>query len=107
MSIITDFTAEMQQNVRVEASTRTGEPFVCPLDGFLQTPMALVEEPDKYRPITNAKMGAEINADIPDPLDPSSLVTHRRLQQYLGRCAARRQQGLAGMWMAKRDIRQA
>ena len=25
MSIITDFTAEMQQNVRVEASTRTGE----------------------------------------------------------------------------------
>ena len=96
--------AIMEKNI---ASGTLVGPFVCPPDGFLQTPMALVEEPDKYRPITNAKMGAEINADIPDPLDPSSLVTHRRLQQYLGRCAARRQQGLAGMWMAKRDIRQA
>ena len=45
-------------NKEVEAVRWIGPFITPPMGGFKQTPMALVEETDKVRHITNAKMGA-------------------------------------------------
>ena len=76
-----------------------------PMGGFKQTPMALVEETDKFRHITNAKMGACINEDIPDPDRPVHMPAHAELRRRLRVMAGSR--GTQGLWMAKRDIRRA
>ena len=92
-------------NKEVESGRWAG-PFIAPpVEGLKQTPMAMVEEPDKFRHITNAKMGPEINKDIPDPEDAVHMPTHtelkRRLRVLAGKGTTR------GLWMAKRDIRRA
>jgi hypothetical protein len=81
-------------------------PFILPpTETFLQTPLAMVEERDKFRHITNAKMGARLNEHITDPLEPMMLPTHAELQRRV-RLLARRG-SVAHVWMAKRDIRHA
>ena len=72
---------------------------------FLQTPMAMVEQSDKYRHITNATMGACLNEHIPDPLEPLRMTTHRQIQRRIRLLADSR--GTKGIWMAKRDIKSA
>ena len=74
-----------------------------PLPAFKQTPLALVEEPDKCRQITNAKMGACVNESIPDPEDAVHMPTHTELKRRLRVLAAGR--GTQHLWMAKRDIK--
>ena len=81
-------------------------PFICPpTNVFLQTPMAMVEQSDKYRHITNATMGACLNEHIPDPLEPIRMTTHREIQRRIRLLADSR--GTKGIWMAKRDIKSA
>ena len=92
-------------NKEVEAGRWLG-PFVRQPPGvFLQTPMAMVEEADKYRHITNATMGACVNDHIPDPDEPLRLTTHVEIQRRIRLRAGRR--GTQTVWMAKRDIRSA
>ena len=92
-------------NDEVEAGRWLG-PFVRrPPAVFLQTPMAMVEEADKYRHIPNATMGACVNDHIPDPDQPLRLTTHVEIQRRIRLRAGRR--GTQTVWMAKRDIRWA
>lgn len=89
----------------VEAGRWLGPFIVPPVPGFLQTPMAMVEQHDKFRHITNAKMGARINEAIPDPDEPLHLPTHKEIQRRLRLLAKRR--SLGHVWMAKRDVKSA
>ena len=89
----------------VEAGRWLGPFIVPPVPGFLQTPMAMVEQHDKFRHITNAKMGACINEDIPDPEEPIHLPTHKEIQRRIRLLARNRSTG--HIWMAKRDIKSA
>ena len=90
-------------NKEVEAGRWLG-PFVRRPPGvFLQTPMAMVEEADKYRHITNATMGACVNDHIPDSDEPLRLTTHVEIQRRIRLRTGRR--GTSTVWMAKRDIR--
>jgi site-specific DNA-cytosine methylase len=81
-------------------------PFILPpVSGFLQTPLAMIEQHDKHRAINNAKMGAAINSDIPDPIEPIFLPTHAELQRRARLLS--RGGSTAHLWMAKRDIKSA
>ena len=62
----------------VDAGRWVGPFMVPPVPGFRQTPLAMVEERDKYRHITNAKMGARVNEYIPDPDEPVYLSADAR-----------------------------
>ena len=92
-------------NKEVSAGRWVGPFIVSPTDNFYQTPLAVVEETDKYRQITNAKMGAKVNDHIPDPVDPVHMPTHAEIQRRLRVMCG--EQGTSELWMAKRDIRHA
>ena len=81
-----------------------------PLQGFKQTPRALIDEmlkSGKYRPISvnNLPKGQAVNDDIPDSPTPICLTTHTRLQQLMRIQKARRTGH--GVWLAKRDLKSA
>ena len=103
------FTKRAEESAKVmNAELATGRwlgPFICPTDVFLQTPMAMVEQSDKYRHITNATMGVCLNEYIADPSEPLRLTTHKETQRRIHLMAGAR--GTHGLWMAKRDIKSA